>query len=58
VAMITTTEAAGILAVSPRTIRSLIKTGALPAVRIASEFRIDQDELNRFIESNRVKNET
>ena len=56
--MITTTEAAGILAVSPRTIRSLIKTGALPAVRIASEFRIDQDELNRFIESNRVKNET
>ena len=51
---ITTTDAAEILAVSPGTIRNLIRAGILPAVRIASEYRIDQNDLSAYISANKT----
>jgi len=51
---ITTIAAAEILAVSPGTIRNLIKAGTLPAVRIASEYRIDLDDLSAYISANKT----
>lgn len=53
-ALITTNEAAVILAVKPTTIRNMIKTGILPAIRVMSEYRIDQEDLNRFIQENKI----
>ncbi|MDD1728637.1 MAG: helix-turn-helix domain-containing protein [Methanospirillum sp.] len=52
--LITTADAASILAVSRGTIRTLIKSGQLRAVRISSEYRIDEADLNRFIEVNKT----
>jgi len=53
-ALITTAQAADILAVKPATIRSMIRIGILPAVRIISEYRIDEEDLNRFIAENKT----
>ena len=53
--LITTTTAAKILAVSPGMIRKLIKAGILPAVRIASEYRIDQEDLSAYIRANKTR---
>lgn len=50
-----TTEAAGeFLSVSVWTVRSLIKRGELRAVKIGSEFRIDEIDISEFIDRNRV----
>jgi excisionase family DNA binding protein len=53
-ALMTTAQAAEILAVTPATIRSMIRIGVLPAVRIISEYRIDEEDLHRFIEENKT----
>ena len=53
-ALITTAQAADYLGVTPRTIRSMIKTRMIPAVRIVSEYRIDQEDLDQFIRENKT----
>lgn len=53
-ALITTTAAAQELGVTPRTIRNLIKSGLLPAVRVMSEYRIDENDITRFISANKT----
>ena len=52
--LITTAKAAEILAVNPATIRSMIRAGVLPAVRILSEYRIDEQDICRYIEENKT----
>ena len=52
--LITTAQAADILAVRPATIRSMIRIGVLPAIRIISEYRIDEEDLHRFIVENKT----
>ena len=50
-----TTEAAGeFLSVSVWTVRALIKRGELRAVKIGSEFRIDEADMSDFVNRNRV----
>ena len=53
-ALMTTAQAADYLGVTPRTIRSMIKTRMLPAVRIVSEYRIDQADIDVFIRENKT----
>jgi len=53
-ALITTAAAADMLAVKPGTIRSMIRSGALPAVRVMSEYRIDEADILAFIEANKT----
>lgn len=53
-ALITTAQTAEILSVSPTTIRNMIKTGVLPAVKIMSEYRIDRDDVTAYINANRT----
>lgn len=51
-----TTEAAGeFLSVSVWTVRSLIKRGELRAVKIGSEYRIDEAEISAFINKNKTE---
>ena len=42
-------KTAEILAVSPRTIRSMINQGDLPAYKIGKEYRIHEDDLAGFM---------
>ena len=42
-------EAANRLGVSVATVRRLIRSGALPAVRIGCAYRVDADELEDYI---------
>ena len=54
-----TTEAAGeFLSVSVWTVRSLIKRGELRAVKIGSEFRIDEADISAFINKNKTEVKT
>ena len=48
--LLTYREAATRLAVSERTVWSLVKAGALPAVKIGSAVRVDPVDLAAFIE--------
>lgn len=52
--LLTTGEVADHLAVTDRTVRSLIKSGSLPAIRIGAEYRIDEGDLIQFIQKNRT----
>ena len=47
-------SAAGILAVSPWTIRAYIRDGKIQSVRIGRLVRIDEMELERFVNSARA----
>ncbi len=49
--LLTYGEAAEVLGVTDRTVRSLVKTGALPAVRFGGSVRIDPRDLRKFIEN-------
>jgi excisionase family DNA binding protein len=42
-------EAAARLRVSERTLRRLIAIGAVPAVKVGSQIRLDPDELDQYI---------
>lgn len=53
-ALMTTAQVAEYLAVKPTTIRSMIRIGAIPAVKLVSEYRIDEADLLRFIEKNKT----
>ena len=46
--MITTTEAAGVLGITPRTIQRHIKEGHLKAKRYGRDYLIEDQELERF----------
>ncbi len=51
--LLTRTEAAELLKVSPRTLHRLSNAGTLPIVRIGRQVRIHPDDLARFIEKAR-----
>jgi excisionase family DNA binding protein len=42
------------LSVSEKTIRRLIRSGELPALRVGGSVRIDPDELNAWLEKRRT----
>lgn len=48
--LLTTEEVAEQLVVTPKTIRRWIAAGALPAVKLRRQWRIDARELDRFLE--------
>lgn len=54
-ALLTTAQAADYLAVKPATIRSMIRIGSLRAVRVASEYRIDPEDIAVFINDNKTR---
>ncbi len=51
--LLTPTEVAKLLKVSPRTLHRLIGAGKLPIVRVGRQVRIHPDDLARFIEKAR-----
>jgi len=56
--LMTVAEAAQLLHVSERTVRRLISAGAVPALRVGSQIRIDRDELHRWLyDEKRGRNE-
>jgi excisionase family DNA binding protein len=46
-------EAAGLLAISPWTVRSYIKTGKLKPVRLGRRVLVEEAELERFVAQNK-----
>ena len=53
VSLLTVPQAAAALAVSERTVRSMIAAGALPIVRVGRAIRIHSDDLRAFVEERR-----
>ena len=47
-------EAAGLLAISPWTVRGYIKTGKLKPVRLGRRVLVEEAELERFIASSKA----
>ncbi len=47
--LLTVPEAARQLAIAPRTLRKLIKTGSLRGVKIGRERRVDPDDIAFFV---------
>jgi excisionase family DNA binding protein len=54
--LLTPEQVAGILQVHILTIYSYIRQGKLDAIRLGRSYRITQQDLEQFIESNRIKN--
>jgi len=52
---LTVKQAAELLNFSPKTIRRMIQSGRLQACKISGEFRIDQEDLKKSIESAQVR---
>ena len=52
--LLTTGEVASRLSVCNRTVRTMIKSRQLPAIRVGAEYRIDEMDLVKFIDNNRV----
>ena len=52
------TEVARILNISRSLVYRLIHTGKIPHIRINQAVRIHNDDLNRFIEGNRIETDT
>jgi excisionase family DNA binding protein len=50
--LLTLPEAAQVLAISLTQVRRFVRSGQLPAVRLARSIRIDPQELEKFIMSN------
>jgi len=48
-------EVAAVLRVSSMTVYRLINSGQLPAVRIGRSFRVDAEELDRYLEDQHTK---
>ena len=57
-ALLSVREVADALGVHPETIRRLIHDGRLDAIRIGRVLRIRRAELDRFLESQRVRPDT
>ncbi len=51
-------EVAEILNISRSLVYQLIHTGEIPHIRINQAVRVHQDDLNRYIESNRIESDT
>lgn len=47
--LLTVGETAAVWAVSPRTVRRLIEAGEIKALRVGSQVRIRESELNRYL---------
>ena len=56
--LLTPEQVAGILQVHVLTVYSYIRRGKLEAVRLGRSYRIVRKDLTRFIESNRIKQQT
>jgi excisionase family DNA binding protein len=54
--LLTPEQVAGILQVHILTIYSYIREGKLDAIRLGRSYRITPQDLEQFIESNRIKN--
>jgi excisionase family DNA binding protein len=54
--LLTPEQVAGILQVHILTIYGYIREGKLDAIRLGRSYRITQQDLEQFIESNRIKN--
>jgi excisionase family DNA binding protein len=54
--LLTPEQVAGILQVHILTIYSYIRQGKLGAIRLGRSYRITQQDLEQFIESNRIQN--
>ncbi len=52
--LLTVAETAETLRVSERTVRRLISAGAVPALRVGTQIRIDADELRAWLHRGRV----
>lgn len=52
--LLTVAEVADVLRVSNMTVYRLIKAGQLPAIRVGKNYRIREDDLNRFLEQGAV----
>lgn len=52
--LLTTGEVASRLSICNRTVRTMIKARQLPAIRVGAEYRIDETDLIRFIDNNRI----
>lgn len=48
--LLTTGETADILGITDRTVRTLVRTGVLPAVRFGRSVRFDPVDLRRFVD--------
>jgi excisionase family DNA binding protein len=55
--LLTTGDVAERLSISAGTVRSLVRSGDLTAVKIGSEYRIDEEDLSAFIQKNRTRKE-
>jgi excisionase family DNA binding protein len=52
--LLTVRDTAKQLALAPKTVRTLIKTGPLRGIRIGREWRVDQDDLDLFVRRRRT----
>jgi len=50
----TTEDVADILKVSSKTVREMIKSKRLQAVRVGQEYRITEDQIRDYIEKNKT----
>ena len=53
--LLTVREVADSMRVSTMTVYRLIRSGALPAIRVGKHFRIRENELNAYLESQIVR---
>lgn len=52
--ILTTTQLAELLQVDVVTIRKMAAAGEIPAFRVGSEYRFTEEDVQKFIEENRV----
>ncbi len=50
----TTEEVADLLKISAKTVREMIKSKRLEAVRVGKEYRITEDQIRKYIKENRT----
>ncbi len=58
VPLLKATEVADILNISRSLVYRLIQTGEIPHIRINQAVRVHQDDLYKYIESNRIESDT
>jgi len=50
----TTEEVADLLKISAKTVREMIKSKRLEAVRVGKEYRITEDQIRKYIKENKT----
>jgi excisionase family DNA binding protein len=53
--LLTVKQAADALAVSPRLVYKLVKSGQLQGVRVGSAVRVEESDLKEYVERNRME---